>query len=278
MHFAEADKAADKPAVARPDANAKPDVDAEKTAATEAAKLAAEAKRAEARAAREAARKKEIDDASAAAAEKARKDYIERIKADPGALFADIEDETLLLRIAEARGRQLTPEAKERDAVKSEIAAIKADIQKERDAVAAERRDAERAGLERTIATILESGIEDGDIKIEPRWPYASRLTKAGVIAAPREALKIADKLAADMNRRPTPVEAAKLIEIAYDAIEAREKERAKHYAPAETTAAPRKTLNSKTPRGGGYATDNGNRGRMSKRDEILARLRNKQI
>jgi hypothetical protein len=275
MHFAEADKPAD---AAPTSSAAASDVAAEVEKASAAA--AAKAKR---EAAREAARAKDaarLADAEKAAAAKARQAYLDEIKADPGKLFADINDDSLLLKLATARGTMLSPEAQERERISRETAAVKAELDKMKADAAKAEADRAAASNVGIMHNIMTNGVTEGDVKVKAHWPLSAKLTQAGVIAAPSEALAIADRLAADLGRKPTAAEAVRIIEIAFDKIEEREAARARLYAPEPRPATPTKTITSRTSGRGGTAPEDSSknraRGRLARREELLAGLRAK--
>jgi len=187
-----------------------------------------------------------------------------------------------LLKLAEARGRQLSPEERVRYELEQKIAAVEAKLTEERtraEQVSAQSREAQQT---HAMADVIVNGADDGDAKIAAgKWPVATRLVKAGEPIA-REANRAVQKLIADLGRAPSKRETASIVEIVMDQVEKREAARAKLYAdtspPAAAPAKPAmagRTLSAKRAGGGGYATEKLSEvPKGQRRTEILRRMR----
>lgn len=173
-----------------------------------------------------------------------RDELIAELQSDPGKLFALIKDPDLLLKLAEAKGKGEDP----KEAIKSAIEDATKPLREKLEGK--EKEDAKRAQEQRQAETlnatriVFKDGYKEGDeVVADPaKWTLSRRLTDAGVIDAPAEAMKTVTRLAADIQKKQkekgqpprtfSNKEAATMLAVALDAIEKREQTKAKHYAP----------------------------------------------
>lgn len=173
---------------------------------------------------------------------------IAELKASPGKIFKLIGDPELLTKLAEAKAKGDDPEEVIRDAV---AAATKPLIEKQ----SAAEEAAKKAETARVAAILLNEtkalfneGYKEGEETVaDPvKWKLSAKLTKAGVIDAPAEAYATMSRMATDIQRKLkdagkparqfTNKEAATMLAVSFDAIEARETAKAAHYRAEEET------------------------------------------
>lgn len=173
---------------------------------------------------------------------------IAELKASPGKIFKLIGDPELLTKLAEAKAKGDDPEEVIRDAV---AAATKPLIEKQ----SAAEEAAKKAETARVAAVLLNEtkilfneGYKEGEETVaDPaKWKLSAKLTKAGVIDAPAEAYATMSRMATDIQRKLkeagkparqfTNKEAATMLAVSFDAIEARETTKAAHYRAEEET------------------------------------------
>jgi hypothetical protein len=206
------------------------------------------------------------------AAVETKADFIAKVKTDVSLLLKEVDDPELLVKLAEAKYRELTPEEKIKHEVDQKLAAYEKKLaDSEAEKTAAQHKAVEEATYAGT-ASILANGFksDDGSIVIDnSKWPLCQRVTKLGEADAPRMATAIMSALAKDLGTKPTDHQTATFLQVAFDQLEQAFSKKAEAYRldppaskePPKTNAVPGakdqrpKTINNRMASGGRLPT-----------------------
>jgi hypothetical protein len=228
-------------------------------------------------------------------------EFLKALRADPGLLFREINDDPeLLVKLAEARSTAADPVALAKLEGERQLAAIRKEREDAESATKQAQAKQAEAQAVAGVSSMIRTGIrrDDGSVIAEARWPVTAAMEQDGedvvwsdgktkqAVSIPNAILLGFKALRDGLGRTVNEEETATLLEIVLDKMEAKQAAKAKYHggaktpAPAAKSNAP-KTITSRAAPGRPAATTSGKANPASKQEKkiaILEQYRNQRL